>query len=313
MIRLHAFVAAVVLLLSALASPALAQTLIASDPASGAKTYAEVKNGRLLIRSVAPSHIYISVRVDVNDNGRIDPNLDVSYGYLDGGTFCSQYFLSERSWTGCGGFPSKGSGGFETIGDTTVYRLDLPLSEVSRDGRVFRFTIHYWNRRTQRDSSVQRGSFPLTAAAAAPAARPATGELTYPLPDGRTLAMPSQLFQTWSLKISPSARFTMLTGRTGAPGAERVFNVLIPNDNTIRESEIAEGRREVTTIRFASGPLTLACHRFYDREADNYHATCALMRDNWVVLLISGAHSRGTPTNDGMVEVREAAAMISVR
>lgn len=56
-----------------------------------------------------PNKDFSGIRVDVNQNGRVDEKVDVAYG-LGGasyGQICAQYLLTETSSTGCGGFPSQ--------------------------------------------------------------------------------------------------------------------------------------------------------------------------------------------------------------
>lgn len=56
-----------------------------------------------------PNVDFVSLRVDRDRNGKVDPCVDVAYG-IAGGTrdwLCAQYLLSETSSTGCGGFASE--------------------------------------------------------------------------------------------------------------------------------------------------------------------------------------------------------------
>ena len=58
-----------------------------------------------------PQLDFAGIRVDVNQNGKVDKQIDTAYGISSGtrDQLCLQYLLTETSSTGCSGFPSKAS------------------------------------------------------------------------------------------------------------------------------------------------------------------------------------------------------------
>jgi len=80
--------------------------------------------------------------VDYNQNGRVDTQVDRSYG-LDGeGAFCPVYFTRGGGVTGCGGAPSVGN---VTVTPTSEGRRTVafvvPKHELSADGATARLTF----------------------------------------------------------------------------------------------------------------------------------------------------------------------------
>ena len=98
-----------------------------------------------------PKTDFVSIRVDVNQNGRIDPNIDVAYG-IQGGTrdkLCAQYMLSATSYTGCGGFRSGATlqAGFKKTANSSsphpVWEFSIPTREIGSDGNYAHLTLSF--------------------------------------------------------------------------------------------------------------------------------------------------------------------------
>jgi len=98
-----------------------------------------------------PKTDFVSIRVDVNQNGKIDPNLDVAYG-IQGGTrdkLCTQYMLSATSYAGCGGFRSAASlqAAFKKTANSSrphpVWEFSIPSREIGLDGNYAHLTLSF--------------------------------------------------------------------------------------------------------------------------------------------------------------------------
>jgi hypothetical protein len=98
-----------------------------------------------------PKTDFVTVRVDVNQNGRVDPNVDVAFG-IQGGTrdkLCTQYMLSGTSFTGCGGFRSGATlaAAFKKTANSAtphpVWEFSIPAREIGSDGNYAHLTISF--------------------------------------------------------------------------------------------------------------------------------------------------------------------------
>ena len=98
-----------------------------------------------------PKTDFVSIRVDVNQNGKIDPNIDVAYG-IQGGTrdkLCTQYMLSATSYTGCGGFRSGATlkAAFKNTPNSSrphpVWEFSIPTREIGSDGNYAHLTLSF--------------------------------------------------------------------------------------------------------------------------------------------------------------------------
>jgi len=98
-----------------------------------------------------PKTDFVTVRVDVNQNGRVDPKVDVAYG-IQGGTrdkLCAQYMLSATSSTGCGGFRSGATlaAAFKKTANSSrphpVWEFSIPAREIGSDGNYAHLTISF--------------------------------------------------------------------------------------------------------------------------------------------------------------------------
>ncbi len=116
-------------------------------------------NAIIVIESVAdttnnlagafPAVDFSGIRVDVNQNGRVDNRVDVAYGIVGGssGKICPQFLLTETSSTGCGGFPSAATVKAEfkaTNANPTahpVWTYTIPKSEISKNGSYAHLTF----------------------------------------------------------------------------------------------------------------------------------------------------------------------------
>lgn len=98
-----------------------------------------------------PKIDFVAIRVDVNQNGKVDPKVDVAYG-IQGGTrdkLCAQYMLSGTSYTGCGGFRSGATlaAAFKKTANSSkphpVWVFSIPAREIGSDGNYAHLTISF--------------------------------------------------------------------------------------------------------------------------------------------------------------------------
>lgn len=102
------------------------------------------------LRGTYPDLDFASVRVDVDQDLAVSPNVDSVYGAKTGSSdeICSQFFLSASTWSGCGARPSAATmrARFEATASEAaphpVWRFTIPNAELSRGNTahlVFRF------------------------------------------------------------------------------------------------------------------------------------------------------------------------------
>jgi hypothetical protein len=98
-----------------------------------------------------PKTDFVTIRVDVNQNGKVDPKVDVAYG-IQGATrdkLCAQYMLSGTSYTGCGGFRSGATiaAAFKKTANSStphpVWEFSIPTREIGSDGNYAHLTISF--------------------------------------------------------------------------------------------------------------------------------------------------------------------------
>ncbi len=118
-----------------------AETRLGYQASSGTQVFAEVKGDRILLRSLGPSTVYVHYGFDVDGNGKIDPSVDGSYSMRKDGSLCAQKWISEQNKSFCGELPSAARVSQEAIGPQLLRRMDLPLSEISRNGRNLRLRL----------------------------------------------------------------------------------------------------------------------------------------------------------------------------
>jgi hypothetical protein len=93
---------------------------------------------------------FTSIRIDANNNGELDRDLDIAFGQASGTDFiCPQFLRDDWASSGCGVLSSKGSIkiGFDAspFQETAhpIFQYSLPLEELSRHsdtvGLVFKF------------------------------------------------------------------------------------------------------------------------------------------------------------------------------
>lgn len=112
--------------------------------------------GTLEVAVYSPEKVFVSLRVDRNQNGRVDSHVDTSYGMAGLGNICTQYLIDERTSTGCGQFVSaarlknvmQGNGRWQ-------YTYELPKRELTVNQPVVRLALDIWN-----DSTKQMSHFP---------------------------------------------------------------------------------------------------------------------------------------------------------
>jgi hypothetical protein len=118
-----------------------AEKRLAYQTDSGTQVFAELKGDRLLFRSIGPANSIVGYDIDVNGDGRIDPSVDVSFGMQQDGSLCAAKWVSERETSFCGQAKTAARSSQETIGDQVLRRIDVPFSEVSRNGRDVRLRL----------------------------------------------------------------------------------------------------------------------------------------------------------------------------
>ena len=96
-----------------------------------------------------PAVDFSGIRVDVNQNGRVDEKVDIAYG-ISGGSkdkICTQYLLTETSSTGCGGFRSKATLKAEfkntkyAANAHPVWTYTIPKKELTNNGSFAHLTF----------------------------------------------------------------------------------------------------------------------------------------------------------------------------
>ena len=89
----------------------------------------------------------ISFYFDVNQNGRIDENIDVAYGISSSKTLCNQYLIDSTTSTFCGAFPTSAvlthnfTQSSDSSDDHVIWDFSVPFKEVSSNNSVH-VTIH---------------------------------------------------------------------------------------------------------------------------------------------------------------------------
>ena len=103
------------------------------------------------LKGTFPALDFASIKVDTNKNGRVDEDVDISYGISSGSydRICTQLLISETSSKGCGSFKSRASmkvGFIATKNHPTphpVWEFFIPKKEISQKldsaHMVFRF------------------------------------------------------------------------------------------------------------------------------------------------------------------------------
>lgn len=157
--------------------------LVASDGTSGAKVYARRVGNALQFRTVAPVRMYMSYDIDANDNGTVEREVDVSFSTIRPNGVCAQNWLTAGSWSFCGKFRSAATATQETVGDTRIETLTVPIAELSRNTRTFGYRVTFWdnNAKARRYAS---GRYTLASGSVANAVIPAPS----PAPSASTSA-----------------------------------------------------------------------------------------------------------------------------
>jgi hypothetical protein len=91
-----------------------------------------------------PKVDFVSIRVDVNKNGRVDEGVDLAYGTAGGSKdkICTQYLITETSSSGCGKHNSQAKlkVSFKSTSQAAkphpVWEFTIPKSELSKDGKL---------------------------------------------------------------------------------------------------------------------------------------------------------------------------------
>jgi hypothetical protein len=113
---------------------------------------------------VFPDVDFVNIAVDVNQNGSIDSYLDKSYGKIgkrirEGKIFpdsakpliCTQFMITVRSSTACGGMKSKAALDFnfqsteKALKPHPVYQFTIPRTELSADGKSAHIKLHLYS------------------------------------------------------------------------------------------------------------------------------------------------------------------------
>ncbi len=96
-----------------------------------------------------PAVDFSGIRVDVNQNGRVDERVDVAYGISGGSAneVCTQYLLTETSSTGCKGFTSDATLKAEfkrtkfSSSAHPVWTYTIPTKELTKNGSYAHLTF----------------------------------------------------------------------------------------------------------------------------------------------------------------------------
>jgi hypothetical protein len=100
-----------------------------------------------------PFDASVVIRVDVNQNGAIDRNVDTYYG-VHNNQACTGYLIDDRHSTYCNTFLSKADLAVTTPADGKHFKWTIPKNELSRRPGETRFIIVYTSK------SHGSGSFP---------------------------------------------------------------------------------------------------------------------------------------------------------
>ena len=122
-----------------------AETQIAYHKSNGTQVFVERKGDRLLLRSLGPANVTVGYEIDADADGVIDPLVDVSYGMHKDGTLCAARWISETATSHCGTLKTTARSSQEAIGELVLRRLDVPLSEVARNGRTVRLRLEMYD------------------------------------------------------------------------------------------------------------------------------------------------------------------------
>ena len=96
-----------------------------------------------------PAVDFSNIRVDVNQNGRVDSNVDVAFGLSRGAPdkICAQYLLTETTSTSCSGLPTTATVTSEFKATKfnesahPVWTYTLPKEEISKNGAFAHLTF----------------------------------------------------------------------------------------------------------------------------------------------------------------------------
>ena len=100
-----------------------------------------------------PFDASVIIRVDVNQNGAIDRNIDTYYG-VHNNRACTGYLIDDRHSTFCNTFLSKADLAVTTPADGKHFKWTIPKNELSRRPGEARFIVVYTSK------SHGSGSFP---------------------------------------------------------------------------------------------------------------------------------------------------------
>jgi len=96
---------------------------------------------------LVPLKWFPAITVDMDQNGKPTPNVDVQYGLLDGGTSCIRYIYVASSNSKCGTFKSASSLQITQLANSGKKRVDwrIPKKEISHDGKSVQFFWEIWD------------------------------------------------------------------------------------------------------------------------------------------------------------------------
>jgi hypothetical protein len=88
---------------------------------------------------------YPSIQFDVNRNSAVDANVDIGFGSLNLTEPCTQYRISENTWSSCGTFHSNEKYRFSEEGNNWIFSRTIPKTEITSDGTAIAMTFLFYN------------------------------------------------------------------------------------------------------------------------------------------------------------------------
>src|ERR1035441_2202697 len=92
----------------------------------------------------------VMIDVDVNQNGDVDPNLDVSYGSYNSGGICAQYIRTPSASAECDQVRTAASVAVERDGDAYRWAWSIPKTELNTGGADALVVFQIFHEREQR-------------------------------------------------------------------------------------------------------------------------------------------------------------------
>lgn len=107
----------------------------------------------------APAFVFPSVAVDLDRNGKIDPETDFSLSVRANGAPCLQRLLGPRKSSACTAPAQKAQVQTSYRGEVKVTQFTFPKRGISSDGSGFGFVVSLWNEKGKYDTRLASGEY----------------------------------------------------------------------------------------------------------------------------------------------------------